>query len=379
MGSVCCGETDEVQEERARRRKQFEAEYHQPSRARHHGVAAAAEDTDDLSNAAFPSLGGTEMLYSQRALPHESSSACNISSLPPSPPRTVLSSQGRTQVVAMSGMGASGGGLVGLEPLEATNSAGHEMSRQMSTSSSIGGPSNNNNNNNSSSGGPILTLPSNTSGASSSSAVVVASPTRNTNNNANNNNNNLSSSSNSPFGASPGGAVSPALDPEAGATQFLQYVNGSKSNAVARSVFECWCIYLSELEKADAQKTDDLLLSDDNFSNAIVSAATRNNRLIGGNYGDADVQSTVASTRVEKWATLHASEAVTHESIDEMMKSFMLYLKHDLRSRGWGGEYGYSMQGYEITGVVTVEIRTERIVGSNSLTLVTNYHAVSLL
>jgi hypothetical protein len=104
-----------------------------------------------------------------------------------------------------------------------------------------------------------------------------------------------------------------------------------------------------------------------------------NQKMFGDN---VQVSHSSNMTRVEKWATLHASEAVTHESVEEVVQAFLPFLKEDVKNRGWGGEFEYDQQGFDVTGVVSVGIKLVRFDGEDmphNYNIVVNYHAISLL
>lgn len=60
----------------------------------------------------------------------------------------------------------------------------------------------------------------------------------------------------------------------------------------------------------------------------------------------------------EMWATTDR-EPVTHESVDEVGKSFLAYLKNDLVLRGWSGEFDYAVSGVEQQGYLKLSARIE--------------------
>ena len=192
-----------------------------------------------------------------------------------------------------------------------------------------------------------------------------------------------------PAGA--GGSGSSPGDPMAAPT-FLAHVNGSRSHPVGRLVFELWCVYLNDIDRdggderaaLESSSSDAFRGGSGNNNNGGSNGHRRSTHIAStANFGDADVSQTATSTRVEKWATQHASEGVSHESVDELAQDFMRYLKEDIRGRGWGGEFDFDIQGFDATGVLRVTINLQRHseleFTTNSFVIVCKYHSVSLL
>ena len=95
-----------------------------------------------------------------------------------------------------------------------------------------------------------------------------------------------------------------------------------------------------------------------------------------------DVSHSASSTRIEKWATQHATEAVTHESVEEVVQAFLPYLREEIKTFGWGGEFAYEQSGFDTNGVVAVTIKLMRFDGDESAhtyEIVVDYHSISLL
>lgn len=333
MGNICCGD-----EETAPGKKNPSASAGGMQRRRivdedEYGVDGSQHSRARLDTG--EELGGHrgDVAFSQPQLPHEASSVA--SSQAPSPLR--MQSQGRADTGNPQQQGTAIG-MVGLEPLETGDGGSHSP---FATGKTRGGAATDDS--------PALVLPAAHSSTSSSA---------------------------SPHG-SPGGGGAPVKSPAsdaADAARFLGFVNGEQSHAVARSLFDTWCVFLGGIQKAD----EDALLfgGTDGFGGDGGGG-------VGGrasaNYGDASVSTTANTTRVERWATQDATECVSHQSCDEVARQFMRYLKHDLRARSWAGSFDYDIQGYDSTGLLTVRVNTQRPQGDHSLQMVLNYHAVSLL
>lgn len=211
---------------------------------------------------------------------------------------------------------------------------------------------------------------------------------------------------------------------------FLRFVNGSQSHAVARVLLEQWCIILNAISKEDEDRKqhinsasgavgggtttnggsllhiagadDDLDLDGFGGGGSNKNAGGGNNNGGGGSiilpssfmkgkeiyfnqrmFGEGvDVSHSASTTRIEKWATQHASEAVTHESTEEVVQAFLPYLREEVKHFGAGGEFQYDQQGFDVTGVVGVTIKLVRFDGEecpHTYEIVVNYHSISLL
>jgi len=106
---------------------------------------------------------------------------------------------------------------------------------------------------------------------------------------------------------------------------FLRLVNNA-NHPVARRIMEEWCIFVD----AHTQRLSGL------------EQTALNNML---------------KRPTEVWGTT-GIERCAHQEIDDVGKAFMGFLKFDLTSRGWGGEFEYSVMGIQGQGYLNVRVDT---------------------
>lgn len=109
------------------------------------------------------------------------------------------------------------------------------------------------------------------------------------------------------------------------AAAFMKLVN-TDGHPVARRVLEEWSILVDAKQRSISQGSNDPMTELQNRPN-------------------------------ELWATANAEEGVTHESVDEVGKSFLKYLKNDLLLRKWAGTFDYAVAGVVDRGYLRVTAR----------------------
>ncbi|KEG13454.1 hypothetical protein DQ04_01001170 [Trypanosoma grayi] len=62
-----------------------------------------------------------------------------------------------------------------------------------------------------------------------------------------------------------------------------------------------------------------------------------------------------AETRGEVWADT-ANNRLTHRCVDRVGKLFLVYIRNDLMSRGWGGSFDYTVVGVTQQGFLKVSV-----------------------
>lgn len=115
------------------------------------------------------------------------------------------------------------------------------------------------------------------------------------------------------------------LSPDAVA--FMSLVNGNDAHPVARRTLEEWSVFV----QAHTQRR----------TNYDMSALEAYNR-----------------RPTESWATM-AHDSVTHQSVDDVGKAFLQYLKNDLVVRGWAGDFDYAVAGVETQGYLRITAKIE--------------------
>ena len=98
------------------------------------------------------------------------------------------------------------------------------------------------------------------------------------------------------------------------AAAFMKLVN-TDGHPVARRVLEEWSILVDAKQRSISQ-------------------------------GNNDPMTALQDRPNELWATTTAADGVTHESVDEVGKSFLKYLKNDLLLRKWAGTFDYAVAGW---------------------------------
>jgi hypothetical protein len=227
-----------------------------------------------------------------------------------------------------------------------------------------------------------------------------------------------------------GGEVRPAT------TKFLRHVNGSQTHSVARVLFEQWLVILnaiendennnntqddhrqSENQKQDADQDCDIdgfgngnnnnnnkgnINNNNNRSNrSRIVTSTQNNSENNNNTNTQKINNNAAwsiflnpknfgpgvelaqvstsHTRLSKWATQHPSEAVTHQSVEEIVQDFLPALQEEIGCRGWSGEVEYEQEGFDSNGVVSVSIiLVNKNNEQHTFEISVEYHAVCLI
>ena len=109
------------------------------------------------------------------------------------------------------------------------------------------------------------------------------------------------------------------------AAAFMRLVN-TDGHPVARRVLEEWSILVDAKQRSISQ-------------------------------GNNDPMTALQDRPNELWATTTAADGVTHESVDEVGKSFLKYLKNDLLLRKWAGTFDYAVAGVVDRGYLRVTAR----------------------
>ena len=123
----------------------------------------------------------------------------------------------------------------------------------------------------------------------------------------------------------------PKVTPEG--ALFMKMANAglddSSSHQVARGIYSEWCVFV-------AKTTATLgVTPPDQGGNAVYLSANQR--------------------PVDFWTTTEET-AVSHPSVDEVGKAFLHYLEMDLRHRGWGGDFDYTVEGMETEGCLQVQV-----------------------
>ena len=168
-----------------------------------------------------------------------------------------------------------------------------------------------------------------------------------------------------------------------GATHFMKLVN-SDCHPVARMTLEQWSIFvhdqeatLSEPQTHHDHGTVTKPLEEKGTVPTPNQPTTSNAEVIPAGKAQSDTdgkQQNASSSLVELWATLDPSESVTHASVDEVGQFFLHYLRNDLVSRDWGGDFSFSVQGLARQG--TLRVMAEVYVAKKAVfDLKLHYHA----
>eukprot|EP00742_Colponemidia_sp_Colp-10_P025766 GILJ01031334.1.p1 GENE.GILJ01031334.1~~GILJ01031334.1.p1 ORF type:complete len:111 (-),score=9.24 GILJ01031334.1:132-440(-) len=61
----------------------------------------------------------------------------------------------------------------------------------------------------------------------------------------------------------------------------------------------------------------------------------------------------------EVWATAPNDRKVTHKDVDEVGQYFLHYLRHELCTLGWGGNFSYSVAGVQTQGFTQISAEVD--------------------